>query len=740
MEQEQEQGPRSAVEILAASILEKRNVAVYHRAATGVERRWLEDEAALDGLDSNSAKKPMVEYATGETLPREAKRVTNRSQVIVNIIRGKCEQTEGRFADIQFPVDDRNWGLKTTPIPELVNQAKSDKPVVMQGQPVMNEGKQVTMGDLAANELKIAQEKMEAMQTEIDDKLNECGFNGECRKALKNAVRKGTGILKGPGVVKQLRKAWVLDENSEDEWVLKVLEEHKPFSKSIDPWKVYPDPECKDDIKRAGHIWEQDFILPRELRQLKGVDGYIESQIDLILKEKPLRTQVATKDDKMVNMVPVEKLSAFEMWEYNGDLSVAELEALDCDCTDMGVDLSGNVSACVIFVNERPIKAVLNLLDTGDLPYDFFQWTTVADSVFGIGLPRILIWQQRVITAAWRMMMDNGRNSTRGHIIKGDGLQMVDNTGPYTEWEATGDMDDVRKAFGIHYFPNNQADLQNIIELALKFTDLETAMPMAFAGEQVGPAETLGAVELKVDSSNVALRGRVKLWDDQITRPHITRYYHWEMQYSENNDAKGDYNVDPRGVSVLLVKDQAARTIMDLMQLREDPVIGGIIDWVKAVKQMLAAQNVDILKSDEEIEAALKKIEEGPQEVDPRTQIVQLQSETTLKKTEMEQSSNQAKFKAEQEITGAKLQRQEEENERGRQHDMKLELVKRDNLILTLAAQEKKSVGEIKADLAGTAMKLNLQKELSVGKGSTEVATPPMEPAGRAEDGRSFEQ
>ena len=310
-------------------------------------------------------------------------------------------------------------------------------------------------------------------------------------------------------------------------------------------------------------------------------------------------------------------------------------------------------------------------------------------------------------------------------------------------WRYTGDMMDVRNAFAQFQLTNNQQALQQIIELALRFCDIETALPMAFAGEQVGPAETLGAVELKIDSSNVGLRGRVKRWDDQITRPHLTRYYNWEMQYGEDDEIKGDYNVDPRGVSVLLEKEKTTQAILQVLSLRQDPLFSDLIDGEKALKQLMANQNIDILKSEEE-----KTIVEGgegqpPQEaIDPRiagaSQVAQMKIEGDMQKEQLRQKGDQQKFQAETAIEIEKIKEARAENERARQHELQLAAMQRDVKMLELANKGNITLEQIKAGLASTSMKLNVQRELS--DRSREVITPPNEPAGRAELGRSFEQ
>jgi len=720
------------MQALISKLLAKRNEAVQYRASSGVEARWLEDEEAYDGLDATS-RRSMLAYATGTAEPSRGNE-PRRSKVIVNIIRGKCEQTEGRFADIQLPTDDRNWGLKVTPVPELSLQLDDETPVVQDGQPVMVDGKQVTLADLAKNEMAEAEKKMAGMEKEIDDQLNECSFNAECRKALASAVRLGTGILKGPGVLKQIRKVWKQDKTA-GAYVLDAMEEHNPYSKSVAPWNVYPDPECGEEISRASYIFERDFILPRELKRLAGVPGYNVDEIKKILAEEPVRTSLVPVKgggyDVTRNLIG--RGQSLEMWEYHGDLTAEELLTLNCDC---GADVTGVVAVCVVIVNDRPIKAMLNTLDTGDLPYDFFQWSKVTDSVWGIGLPRIQIWQQRIITAAWRAMMDNAGDSAGVNIVIGTGVEPDDGVMEITGkkiWRAGGDMIDVRQAFAQFQVGSNQQDLQRIIEMALRFTDLETALPMAFAGEQVGPAETLGATELKIDSSNVALRSRVKLWDDNITRPHLTRYYHWNMQYNDNDDIKGDYNVDPRGVSVLLQKEKSAQSIIQLLPFRGDPLIGSIVDWEKALKQLFKAQNIDILKTDEEIEAAKKAAQEQPPQ-DPRVaasmEVAKMRTDGDIAREQMQQQTDQAH-----------LQANREEAQLKREHDIQLAMLKREEKMLELAAKGNMSLEQIKAELAKESMKLNVQRELSVRPPvSPKAAVPPTEPNGKAQTGRAFEQ
>ena len=735
----------ATINALAENILKKRDEAVEYRAASGVERRWRQDEEAFDGADTAS-KTSMLDYATGTSYTVGGSE-PRRSQVVVNIIRGKCEVAEGRFSDIQLPVDDRNWGLKITPVPELSKSLKDDRPAAMGGQPIMDKktGQPVKISDVARSDKERAREKMRAMEDEIDDQLTECGFNGESRKLIRAAVRSGTGVMKGPDVVKRLKKTWAAQQDGDEEvHVLQIKEEMKPASKWVDHWNVFPDPDVGEDIGRAAYIWERDTILPRELRNLIGVKGYITDQVYAALREEPIRLSVGVDKRSQkykINRSTVSLGSMYELWYYHGDLNREDLEVLGVDVDHD--DISESFSACLVFVNDRPIKAMLNTLDTGDLPYDFFQWTTVNGSPWGIGIPRMMIWLQRIITAAWRAMMDNAGDSAGANIIMGPGVHPGDN-----KWEITGkkiwriidDDADVRKAFNQFQIQNNQKELQDIIDLALRFVDMETSLPMLFQGEKGEAPETLGATNIMVDSNNVALRSRVKIYDDQVTRPHLSRYYDWNMQYNDKSDIKGDYNVDARGTSVLLQKDQQAQTLMQVLAAKGDPDINLIVDWEKAARQLFAALRLDVLKSDEDYEKAKQERAQQPPPSDPRIEAAKMRVEGEMHKAQLVQQSDMSEIQTKGQMMQSELQFKMEEAERQRQHDRAMEEMKLNVKMMELSQAQGISLEKIKSDLMRDQMKLKTQISLAgPDKKGPQILTPPVEPEGRAKDGRAFQ-
>ncbi|MBU0977409.1 MAG: hypothetical protein KKD18_03265 [Nanoarchaeota archaeon] len=717
---------------LADSILDKRDEAVNFRTSSGVERRWREDEAILNTF-TDGEKTAMMDYATGEASPRTNKKEVSRSRVVVNILRSKCETAEGRFTDVMFPIEDKNWELKTTPVPTLLKALGDDRQVIntQTKQPMIDQDNNpVKASDIAGAQTEEAKTKMKAMDAEVSDQLVECRYNGECRKVIRDATRTGTGVLKGPNVINQVKKVWMPQDNDKKVYGIHIVEDSTPESRRVDYWNVYPDPQCGEDINRAGYIWEYDEILPRELRAFIGLEGYFQSAIEKILTEEPYRTTYSYNKQESKTERQRKALTRgqpYEKWEYHGDVDREDLEALGVECSDLK---GRSLSACVVFVNDIPIKVQLNILDTGDLPYDFFQWCGVKNSPWGIGILRIGAWAQQVITAAWRATMDNASDSSGANIVVSKGVEPMDGDWVFAGrkfWRGNGDIDDASKAFHQFQIESHQAELQAIIELAMRFLDMETALPAIFEDERQQAPETLGATNIMVDSANVAIRTRVKTWDDQITKPHITRYYNWNMQYSDDPDIKGDFNVDPKGVSVLLARDQQARTLVELMRLKGDPDVDSEINWGKGVRELFTSLKLDVLKTDEEKKQDEANKKNTEPQMDPALQVAKIRAEGELKKAELVQKSDMEE-----------LQFKAQEAGLDRQHQTEIKIMEREIKMMELSQTSGLSLDKIKADLAKEFSKQKLMRELA-DKKTPQIATPPIEPPGRAKEGQAYQ-
>jgi hypothetical protein len=622
----------------------------------------------------------------------------------------------------------------------------------------------------------------EGAQKQIEDWHIECQWHAEVRKMLEDCSRLGTGILKGPFPVKRTDRV----SRSDGGMMMTVQEERiAPASKCISPWKFFPDPACGESIHEGAYVWEADTITTRGLKDLIGLPGYIESQIEKVLEEGPSGKHRSETFNP--GSVRAKEDDRFEIWYYYGFADREDLEAA-------GVEVPEHmtlVPAIVTMVNDCVIRAALNPLDTGDFPYDVMVWQRKTGVPWGTGVAMQINTPQRMLNAATRNMLDNAGFSAGPQLImRRDAISPADGTWQLTPrkiWFVNdgADVNAVNQAFMAVNIPTLQGELMNIIQFALKMAEDVTGLPMLMQGQQGQAPDTVGGMQMMLNNASVVLRRIARLFDDRVTEPHIRRYYQWLMDYGEDDSIKGDFQIDARGSTFLVERDIANQAVMQMGQLVMNPAFG--IDPEKWIHEAMKAQRLDPKRflMDEEKKAAMAAQQPPPP---PQIMAAQIRAQTDMQKAQMQAQAQAIEFQAEQQLEMQKLQAQQQiemqklqaqaqsdqmdfqvaqmreevglqkiqadvdrdatyvmaENQRTQiEHQAKMvELeLKRELAMLDYANKQQLTLEQVKAKLAETAMKLNATKELAAMQASADkLPKPPIEPAGRAPAGQSFQK
>ena len=701
------------LQAFGTSMSHQRDEWIRSRYSYGVDKRWLEDEDQYNAKDNiaKQASQMMTSVEQGYPVTTQGAKA-HRSTVYIGLTRQKTNAAEARLADILLPTDDRNWGIQPTPIPTMMAMGRDERMAGDKdtGQPMVDPDtmQPLRMKDIARAAMKVARDKAKAMQTEIDDQLIECDFNGEMRKVIHNSARLGTGVIKGPIVTNRTRKAWQPFKDMEGSVIhqLEIVQEMSPASFNVDPRNCFPDPGCGDNIHHGKGIYEREQLTVRQVRELAKQPGYMKEQLRKVLEEGPKKSATfqELKDEDQRDVAR----DVYEKWEYWGEVDYDDLKSAGLKM-DTEKDELKSISACVVMINNTVVKVYINPLEDGSLPYDFFVWEKVADSVWGYGIPYLMRAQQKVLNAAWRQMMDNaGVSSGPQIIIKAGAIQPADKQWQLSArkiWFATDDVDDVRKAFTAVEFNSYQAELAAIIKMAMELADQETGVPAITQGEKGAAPDTVGGMQMLMNSANVVLRRLVKQFDDSITRPHIRRYYDFNMMYNEDEEVKGDFTIDARGSSALLVRDIQNQAFLNLLAAGANPVYGVYLDTQKLFEKALQAQHIDpaeVLKSEDELEK-LKEAAAQPQqaEQDPALAVAQLRGDIEMQKAQVQNQGDMAELQLRQQIAQ-------------QEHDLRMtELaMTREIEMLKMSNQQNISLETIKAKLAETAIKERGKKEL----------------------------
>jgi hypothetical protein len=166
-------------------------------------------------------------------------------------------------------------------------------------------------------------------------------------------------------------------------------------------------------------------------------------------------------------------------------------------------------------------------------------------------------------------------------------------------------VQDVTKAFAVFNFASHIDELLKIASTAMQLADQETSMPQLIGGEQDRDApETLGGMIMRFSSASAVLRWRCKLYDDNLTTPHITRHFDWQMQYNPDDSIKGDMEIVAIGATALLERDIQNQGALNMVAVTSNERYARFVDPKKELTIVLKAMKQrpeDIMFDDAQI-------------------------------------------------------------------------------------------------------------------------------------------
>ena len=664
-----------------------------------LEDNWLDDLAQYNG-----------KYSATET---SRLKQSGGSQLFANITRPKVNAAEARISDILFPTDDRNWDIRPTPVPDMQDFEQSETPIGM-----TPEGNEVQERDLAAGIMEEATARSKKMRDEMDDQLIEANWASVCREIIHDSVLMGTGILKGVTVYDRTTKRWRTeqDEQGNAAQVLEITMDKRPACERVDPWDFFPDMAARK-IEDAEFVLQRHIMSRKDLRDLAMQEGYLAGQINELLRSEDEQYPTSHHLETMRSMSGItnQKASRFEVWEYHGELSKADLEACGCEVdTDNELDVTSGV---VWFTEGRVIRATMNIMDTGEMPYSVFTWEKTDTSVFGYGVPRLMNNSQRAMNASWRMAMDNAGLSTAPQIVINESsVEPVDgdwSIRPRKVWRAKGLTSNVQQAFGTFDINGHLQELLALFNVARDLADEEAGLPSVAQGEAgAQPVNTATGMSILMNSANTVLRRAIKSWDDGITLPFIQRLYDWNMQFNPNQEIKGDNQIHARGSSHLIVKEMQAQNAMSLINIAASPLLQPLTDVPELYRRVVTSMQLDpneVVKTDSEIEQEMQMqqqmmAQQQQPQVDPLGQ-----AHLELKQQEMQVDAQleQQRLQQEREIAMAKLTVQENTNMRQVQAKMQGDAVK--------GSQDDKKIGVDMMRENNRRMEIGLKRKMGSG-------------------------
>ena len=725
---------------LGLSLASKLTDAKAHRAASGVEDEWAGDQDFYTGYDDanrhefmKTASKPTASGASSD-LPVKRR----GSTVFPNITQPYVDAAAARVGDMLLPSDDRNFAIEPTPIPEMgaaIRQLQDpniqfmgQNPMQQPGQPQQDPRQQLKQE---------AEKRSEKAQERVDDWLSECQYHSEVRKVIDDAARIGSGVLKGPVPVR--RKSQMYQDGQ-----LVIVEEIKPASFRVDPWNLFPDPACGESIHNGSYIFERDYLTAKKLKALKGLPGYLDSQIDLCIEEGPKGGE--SRPDQPNARTTKDQ---FEIFYWHGEIKAEELRSAGCE-VDEDCD---TVPAKLTLVNDRVICASMNPLDNGEFPYDVIPWKLRPGMPWGMGIARQMRTAQRFVTAATRYLMDNAGQSAGPQFVVNGGVEPYDGKWEITPlkiWQSTPESDGQSgPPFLSVVIPMLQVELTNIIQLGMKLAEDTTGFAQIMQGQQGTAPDTVGGMQILNANANAVLRRIARLFDSKITEPHIRRYYDWLMAYGEDEEEKGDFLIKARGSGSLVERDIQSQELVNVVQMSLNPAFGK--DPKKVFSEFLKSRRFNPTLFDYTDEEKAQMSQQQQPEA-PQVQVAKIRAQVEQAKTQaeivaekeiaaMENETDQVRIKVDMDRDRQYVMAEHERNMSEHQARMAELQLKLQIEQLKAATSQNITLDELKGKLAMKAADLQTTKELAGMKASADLLPkPPVEPPQKAIPGMSFQQ
>ncbi len=771
---------------LGQTLSKRRAEAVQARRESGIEDVWTAAEEAYLGIDdANRSEFGKAKWAKPVSLTgpvtTDATRQTGevKSTAFVRLTSRYVDAGTAKLGEILLPVDDKAFSFDATPLPEMVKGTKDTTQVVdpklgplernarpgeLTGQPGAAQsspggpavalpaaaastapgssvppGVPLTVADLAEEAIQLAQQSAKKAEKRIYDWMVESQYPAEMRKVIFDGARIGVGVLKAPFPDKRVRRA-ASKVNGKVAVELKV--EIKPSYQWRDPWNIFPDAACGENIQNGDYLFDRDFYSNKQLLRLKNQPGYINTAIDKVLAEGPNKETVEPGNPNHHS----DKHQRYAIWFYYGTVSREDLLATGTIKPEEEKDKQQFYAICTL-VNDTVIRAIINPLESGEFPYHAVPWQRRAGHWAGVGIGEQVSLPQRMINAATRTMLNNAGKSAgsitvldRGSIVPADGSWVL---GPdklyYKAADAT--IDDVRKAFAFFQIPNMTPQLMAIVEYALRLAEESTSIPLITQGQSGKTTpETFGATQLQNNNANQLLRSIGYAWDDYITEPVVRQSY--EMLLLDDtvpDNEKGDWAINAHGSTAFVERAIQDQTIQAMAGFVKDPAYGTnpkkwfaefmrtkhlnptVFQYTKEEQAKIDAQPPPKAPA---VEVALIRSQDTEKKIEAEKQIAataagavehsqQIAGEARIQVAEIKKGTDERRIQADTDRDTIYVQ---SENARTAAEDAarREELALRERLaILDYANKKDLKIEDVKKQLADTAMRLNVQRELA---------------------------
>lgn len=527
--------------------------------------------------------------------------------IFMGLTDEKCAGAESYLYEILFPPDERPWGIKPTPMPELQPQQMQmiHDQINMELQQFLQlagpEGLPIPV-DMVRNRIaqliskaeeeigKYARQMNDKIEIKLDDILSESGWYEALSALVWDFVTFKACFLKGPVLKKKPTLEWDQMGNAVAQDSI-VMEWESPS-----PLDIYPAPSSNkigDSYLIERHrLTRSDFIA------MQGIEGYNQDAIKTILAEmsygtiqetlstpddgQPVRGAIGLNNSLITD--PEGKTNALQFW---GPVQGLKLLEYGIDRREIE-DPFKEYHAEVWLVGNAVIKTLLNSDPLGRIPYYKASFREVKGMFWGKGVPDIIKDIQDMGNATARNLVSN-LSIASGPQVGIDISQLaqgekITQMFPWKIWQLDTSRTATHKPPLSFWQPELHADaLLKIYEFFSMEADNKLGVPRYAYGAPASPGtnraiNTATGLSMMMNNSSRGIKRVLQNLDLNVIAESVKRLHEWLMLYRQDPILmQGDIKIIARGSQALVAREAQQVRRNEFLQLISNPMLAQIV-------------------------------------------------------------------------------------------------------------------------------------------------------------------
>lgn len=515
------------------------------------------------------------------------------SEVFMMLTNVKCRAAESWINEILF-ADKKPWEVRPTPVPELPVYIEEEIKTQISietyeagkmGIPVTNEQAEAAffeVRDEFMNRLKKQAEKVAVrMSKTIEDDFREGNWETAMKEVIKDVVTFKLGILRGPIIRKDKTLQW---KRTRGEFKPVLKDKLKKWYYRVSPFDLYPGPNTRN--VNDGYLFERHRMRRADLVALKGVPGYNDDAIDLVLEmyghgglrdwlfNDQIRADLEERPNEYLGALD----ETIDAVEYSGPASGEMLLEWGIDPSKVASKYNEyEVNAWLI--GKYVIRAVINKDPLQRRNYHTAAFEETPGAFWGQGVPDLMSDVQDVCNAAARSLVNNMAVASGPQVeVFTDRLppgEDITEIFPWKIWQTTSDPNASGTGRAMQFFsPDSHADqLMRVYDHFSKLADEYTGIPAySYGGSDVGGAgRTASGLSMLMTSAARGIKSVIGNID-RVIEGSVTMTYDHLMLYSDDNSIKGDSQVQARGSRSLMTREQQTIRRNEFLNATNNPM------------------------------------------------------------------------------------------------------------------------------------------------------------------------